>query len=59
MSDAFSVLSLNVRGTIKNPTQRAKLLMRVKLQKINIIMLQETHVNNLKIKSEIDKNFDC
>ena len=57
--DGFNILSLNVRGTIKNPEQRGKLLALVEINKINVLLLQETHVNNLNIKETIDKIFNC
>ena len=55
----LNILTVNVRGTIKNPQQRNKLLSCVQLQDINILSLQETHVCDMKYKFEIDRIFDC
>ena len=59
MADNFNVMSINVRGTIKNTEQRNKLLSCVQINNMNILLLQETHVKDLRLKSEIDKNFNC
>ena len=59
MSDNFNAMSINVRGTIKSTEQRNKLLSCVQINNINILLLQETHVKDLRLKSEIDKNFNC
>ena len=55
MSEGFNTLTINVRGTIKNIEERSKLLACVQLNDINILFLQETHVNDLKFKFQIDK----
>ena len=59
MSEGFNTLTINVRGTIKNIEERGKLLACVQLNNINILFLQETHVNDLKFKFQIDKIFNC
>ena len=59
MAEGFNLCTLNVRGTIKNNEYRKKILSCVQLYNINILMLQETHVNNLKFKYEIDRIFNC
>ena len=59
MSEGFNTLTINVRGTIKNIEEQGKLLACVQLNNINILFLQETHVNDLKFKFQIDKIFNC
>ena len=59
MSEGFNTLTINVHGTIKNIEERSKLLACVQLNDINILFLQETHVNDLKFKFQIDKIFNC
>ena len=59
MSDNITFATLNVRGAIKKDVARAKILSGIQLYKINVLLLQETHVNNLKLKNEVDKFFNC
>ena len=59
MSDNFKILSINVRGNIKNEEHKGKLLSCVWLNNINILLLQETHVSDLRYKKDIEKEFDC
>ena len=59
MSDNFKILSLNINGNIKDSDARGRLLACVKLYNINIILLQETHVNSLNYKNKIDREFNC
>ena len=50
MTTKFSILTVNVRGTIKDSEQRGKLQACVELNNINIVLLQETHVCSLYYK---------
>ena len=59
MTGNFNIATLNVRGAIKKPDKRINILSGIKLNNLDILLLQETHVNNLKIKFEIDRFFDC
>lgn len=44
-SDSLKVTSLNVNG-LKNPIKRSKVLAKLKKDKSQVIMLQETHMSN-------------
>ena len=55
----FNVATLNCRGAIKNLEYQCKLKSFFELNNLNIVFLQETHVNNLEMKKQIDKKFDC
>ena len=55
----FNILTLNVRGNIKNGRHRNKLLSIINNNEINIALLQETHVSNLSYKKNIDMLFNC
>ena len=59
MSNNLNILSLNIRGGIKNINKRSQLQSLIDINKINIILLQETHVSSLSFKNEIDKIFEC
>ena len=59
MAEGFNIGTLNVRGAIKHNELRKKIISCVKLYDLNILMIQETHVNNLRFKYDIDRIFDC
>ena len=59
MSENFKIMSININGNIKNPEVKGRLLACVSINKINIILMQETHVASLKYKKVIDKEFNC
>ena len=59
MAGDFNILTINVRGTIKDFEKRNKLLACAQLNNINVILMQETHVSGLNYKKKIDKIFDC
>ena len=57
--NGFNVATLNCRGAIKNIEQQIRLHSFFELNDLNVILLQETHVNSLDRKKEIDKYFNC
>ena len=51
--------NLNIRGNIKDKMHRNKILSILTCNNINIALLQETHVSNLRYKRDIDNSFNC
>ena len=57
--NGFNIATLNCRGAIKNREHQDTLHSFFEVNKLNVILLQETHVNSLDIKKDIDKKFNC
>ena len=55
MAGDFNILTINVRGTIKDFEKRNKLLACAQLNNINVILMQETHVCGLNYKKKLTK----
>ena len=55
----FNICSLNCRGAIKDEDYQGCLNSFFEVNNFKIVFLQETHVNNLKLKKKIDEKFNC
>ena len=55
----LKILTLNIRGALKDVHHREKIRSIININKINVVLFQETHVENLKFKKEVDSFFNC
>ena len=55
----LNIVTFNCNGALKNKDYQQTLISFFQLNRINIALLQETHIDNLSWKKEIDNIFNC